>query len=77
MTIPDQEGRPIREPVIIALFLALLIAYDGPELLALLGGRMYLTGQVRAVLELGVAAMLVWGLMTSIYRAALWAPSDE
>jgi hypothetical protein len=77
MTIPEQEGRPIREPVIIALFLAVLLAYDGQELLALLGGRMYLTGQVRAVLELGVAAMLVWGLMTSIYRAVLWAPADE
>ena len=77
MTIPDQEGRPIWEPIIIALFLAVLAAYDWGEILALVHGRMALGGQARAALELGVAAMMVWGLMTSIYRAVLWAPADD
>jgi len=77
MTIPDAEGRPVWEPVILALFLALLVAYDGQEMLTLIRGRMYLTGQARAVLELGVAAITVVGLMVSIYRAVRWAPTDD
>jgi hypothetical protein len=77
MTIPDQEGRPLWEPVIIVLCLALLIAYDGRELLALLQGRAPLTGMARAALELGVAAMMVWGLGTSLFRAATWTPGAD
>jgi hypothetical protein len=74
MIIPEQQHRPVLEPVIIALFLALLIAYDGQELLALAHGRAPVTGMARAALELGVAAMTVWGLLTSLYRAATWRP---
>ena len=77
MNIPDQEGRPIWEPIIIALFLALLVAYDRGEVLALIHGRMALGRQTRAALELGVAAMMVWGLLASLYRAVLWAPPDD
>jgi hypothetical protein len=76
MTLPEPEGRPIWEPVIIALFLALLVAYDGQELLALIQGRMPVTGQVRAVLELGAAAMMVLGVMAGILRAVRWTPED-
>ena len=43
MTIPEQEGRPVWEPLIIALFLAALLAYDADELLALVQGRAPLT----------------------------------
>jgi hypothetical protein len=77
MTIPDQEGRPIWEPIIIALFLALLLAWDGGALLTLLQGRTPVTAQARAALELGVAAMMVWGLITSLYRAAVWTPQGD
>jgi hypothetical protein len=77
MTIPDQDSRPIWEPVIIALFLAVLVAYDGQDMLALVQGRMPVTGQARAVLELGVAAMTFWGLVTGIWRAARWRPADD
>ena len=64
------------EPVIIALFLALLVAYDWSELVALVQGRMPITGAARATLELGVAAMAAWGLLTSLYRAVLWTPEN-
>ena len=77
MTIPDQEGRPVWEPVIIALCLALLIAYDGQELAALVHGGMPITGQARAALELGVAAITAWGLLTSLYRALRWTPGAD
>jgi hypothetical protein len=77
MTIPDQDGRPIWEPVIIVLCLALLVAYDGRELLTLVHGRSPITGMARAALELGVAAMMVWGLATSLYRAATWKPGAD
>ena len=77
MTIPDQEGRPVWEPVIIALFLAVLLAYDRQELLALVHGRAPITGMARAALELGVAAMTVWGLLTSLYRAFRWTPGAD
>ncbi len=74
MTIPEQEGRPVWEPLIIALCLAALLAYDRAELLALIHGRAPLTMMARAALELGVAAMMVWGLLTSLYRALRWTP---
>ena len=74
MIIPDQEHRPVWEPLIIVLCLAALIAYDWTELQALVHGRAPLTMMARAALELGVAAMMVWGLMTSIYRAVRWTP---
>ena len=77
MTIPEQEGRPIWEPVIIALFLAALLAYDGNELVALLQGRMPITSVARASLELAVAAMTAWGLVTSLGRAVSWNSGDE
>jgi hypothetical protein len=76
MTIPEQKGRPLWEPVVIALFLAALLAYDRRELLALAQGRAPITGMARAALELGVAAMMVWGLMTSLYRAFRWRSDD-
>jgi hypothetical protein len=77
MTIPEQDGRPVWEPVIIALCLAALLAYDRQELLALVHGRPPLTGMARAALELGVAAMMVWGLLTSLYRAVRWTPGRD
>ncbi|MGZ3276192.1 MAG: hypothetical protein ACXU82_17165 [Caulobacteraceae bacterium] len=77
MIIPDQEHRPVLEPVIIALFLLVLVIYDGQELLALLHGRMPITGQARAALELGVAVMAAWGLVTSLVRAATWTPGAD
>ena len=76
MTIPEQEGRPVWEPLIIALSLAALLAYDWTELVALVHGRAGLTVMARAALELGVAAMMVWGLLTSLYRAARWTPGQ-
>ena len=77
MTIPEQEGRPVWEPVIIALFLAVLLTYDGDEILALLQGRAPITGMARATLELGVAAMTAWGLMTSLVRMIRWGADAE
>jgi hypothetical protein len=74
MTIPEQEGRPVWEPVIIALCLAALLAYDWTELEAFVQGRAPITGLARAALELGVAAMMAWGLLTSLYRALRWTP---
>jgi hypothetical protein len=74
MTIPEQEGRPVWEPLIIALSLTALLAYDWTELQALLHGRAPLTMMARAALELGAAAMMAWGLFTSLYRAARWTP---
>jgi hypothetical protein len=76
MTIPEQEGRPVWEPLIIALSLAALLAYDWTELVALVHGRAGLTVMARAALELGVAAMMAWGLLTSLYRAARWTPDQ-
>ena len=77
MTIPDQEGRPVWEPVIIALCLVALLVYDGQEVLALVHGRAPVTVMARAALELGAAAMMVWGLLTSLYRAARWTPDRD
>jgi hypothetical protein len=77
MIIPEQQHRPVLEPAIIVLCLALLLAYDGRELLALVHGRSPITGMARAALELGVAAMMAWGLLTSLYRAATWKPGAD
>jgi hypothetical protein len=77
MTIPDQEGRPVWEPVIIGLFLAVLVIYDRGELMALLQGRTAFTSKARSVLELGVAAMTAWGLVVSLYRAVRWTPGSD
>jgi len=77
MIIPEQQHRPVLEPVIIALCLLALLAYDGRELLFLVHGRAPVTGMARAALELGVAAMMVWGLATSLYRAAAWKPGAD
>ena len=77
MTIPDQEGRPVWEPVIIALFLAAVVVYDGQELMALVQGRIFYTSRARAALELGVVAITALGLITSLYRAVSWAPGAD
>jgi hypothetical protein len=77
MTIPDQEGRPVWEPVIILAFLAALLVYDGQELQALLSGRAPLTLLARAALEFGVAAMMAWGLGRAVFKAATWTPGSD
>jgi hypothetical protein len=77
MTIPDPKGRPVWEPVIIALCLAVLLAYDRFELLALVQGHVSIFVLARAALELGVAAMMVWGLVTSLYRAVRGTPGAD
>ena len=77
MTIPDQEGRPVWEPVIIVLCLAALVAYDWTELQALVHGRAPLTVMARAALEFGVAAMLAWGLGRAVFKAATWTPGSD
>ena len=77
MIIPEQQSRPVWEPVIIALFLLLLVIYDGKELAALVQGRMPVTGQARAALELGVAAITALGLLASLYRAFRWTPGED
>jgi hypothetical protein len=74
MIIPEQEHRPVWEPVIIVLCLAALLVYDWTELRVLVNGRAPLTVMARAGLELGVAAMMGWGLLTSLYRAVRWTP---
>ena len=77
MTIPEQERRPVWEPVIIALFGLVLVIYDRPELLALVQGRMPVTGQARATLELGVMAITALGLVASLVKAATWKPGTN
>ena len=77
MILPEPEGRPVWEPVVIALFLTLVIAWDGQDMLALVHGRMPIGGQARAALELGVAAMMLWGLGRSLLNAATWTPRAD
>jgi len=77
MIIPEQEHRPVWEPVIIALCLATLVAYDRGELQALIHGRAPLTVMARAALELGAAAIMAWGLLASLVRAATWTPGKN
>jgi hypothetical protein len=74
MILPEPEGRPVWEPVLIALFLAVVIVADGPEMLAAVQGRMAITQVARCWLEIGAAAMMVWGLGKSLYLAAVWTP---
>lgn len=77
MIIPAQEHRPVWEPVIIALCLVVLVAYDWTELQALVHGRAGLTVMARAALELGVAVMMAWGLAKSLIKAATWTPATD
>ena len=77
MTLPEPEGRPVWEPVVVALFLVLVIAWDGQDMLALVHGRMPISGQARAELELGVAAMMMWGLGRTLLKAAIWTPRTD
>ena len=77
MNLPDPEGRPIWEPVVIAGFLALVVAWDLKDVLALLQSRMPPGGQARAVLELGVAAIMLWGLARALFKAATWTPGAD
>ncbi len=77
MTLPEPEGRPVWEPVIIAAFLALVLVYDADDLIPLVHGRMYPTGMARAVLEAGCALMMVWGLGKSLIKAATWTPGAD
>jgi hypothetical protein len=77
MILPEPQGRPIWEPVIIAAFLALVLVYDADDLVPLVQGRMYATGVARAVLEAGAALMMVWGLGKSLVKAATWTPSAD
>ncbi|MEI9889986.1 MAG: hypothetical protein WDN45_04525 [Caulobacteraceae bacterium] len=76
MTLPGPEGRPVWEPVVIALFLALVIAWDLNDVTALFQSRMPPGGQARAALELGVAVMMLWGLLRALLKAATWKPDD-
>lgn len=77
MTLPEQEGRPVWEPVVIALFLAVLVAADRIDVVALFQGRMPPGGQARAALEFGVAVMMLWGLGRALFKAATWTPSAD
>jgi hypothetical protein len=77
MILPEPEGRPVWEPVLIALFLAAVILADGREMLLALQGRMAITQVARCWLEIGAAAMMVWGLGKSLVLAAVWKPSDD
>ncbi len=72
MTLPEQKGRPLWEPVVIVLFLAVLFVSDSDDVLALFQHRMPVGGQARAALELGVAAMMLWGLLRALLKAATW-----
>ena len=77
MTLPEPEGRPVWEPVLIALFLAVVILGDGQEMLAAVQGRMPPSGQARCWLEIGVTAMLAWGVLRSLVKAATWTPGTD
>jgi hypothetical protein len=77
MTLPEQEGRPVWEPVVIALFLSVLFLADSNDVLALFQGRMPPGGQARAALELGVAVVMAWGLLRALLRAATWTPGAD
>ncbi len=77
MTLPEQKGRPVWEPVVIVLFLAVLFIADSNDGLALLQHRMPPGGQARAALELGVAAVMLWGLLRAALRAFTWTPGAD
>ena len=75
--IPKQRHRPVWEPVVIALFLAVLVAADRIDVVALFQHRMPPGGQARAALELGVAVMMLWGLGRALFKAATWTPGKD
>ena len=77
MTLPEQEGRPVWEPVVIVLFLAVLFISDGNEVLALFQHRMPVGGQARAALELGVAVVMLWGLLRAALKTFTWTPGAD
>lgn len=77
MILPEQNHRPVWEPVVIALFLTILFVADRTDVLALFQHRMPASGQARAALELGVAVMMVWGLGRALYKAAAWTPGTD
>ncbi len=77
MTLPEPKGRPVWEPVVIVLFLAVLFVADSNDVLALLQGRMPPGGQARAALELGVAVVMLWGLLRAALKAVTWTPGAD
>ena len=77
MTLPEQKGRPVWEPMVIILFLAVLYVSDGGEVLALFQHRMPPSGQARAALELGCAAVMLWGLLRAALKALTWTPGAD
>ena len=77
MILPEQKHRPVWEPMVIALFLAVLIAADRIDVIALFQHRMPVGGQARAVLELAVAVMMLWGLGRALMKAAIWTPGQD
>ena len=77
MTLPEQTGRPVWEPVVIVLFLAVLYVSDSHDVTALLQHHMPPGGQARAALELGVAVVMLWGLARAALKAFTWTPGDN
>jgi hypothetical protein len=77
MILPEQKHRPVWEPLVIALFLAVLLIGDRIDVIALFRHRMPVGGQARAVLELAVAAMMLWGLGRALMKAATWTPAQD
>jgi hypothetical protein len=65
------------EPIVIVLFLAVLFVSDSNDVLALFQHRMPPGGQARAALELGVAAVMLWGLLRAAFKAATWKPGAD
>jgi hypothetical protein len=77
MTLPEQKGRPVWEPLVIILFLTVLYVSDSNDMLALFQHRMPPGGQARAALELGVAVVMLWGLLRAALKAAAWTPGAD
>jgi hypothetical protein len=77
MTLPEQTGRPVWEPVVIVLFLAVLYVSDRQDVMALFQHRMPPGGQARAALEAGVAVVMLWGLLRAALKAFTWTPGED
>ena len=77
MILPEQNHRPIWVLLVFLLFLAILVAADRIDMIALFQHRMPPGGQARAALELGVAAMMLWGLGRALMKAATWKPGAD
>jgi len=77
MTLPEQKGRPVWEPAVIILFLAVLFVADSNDVLALFQHRMPPGGQARAALELGVTVVMLWGLLRAALKALRWTPGAD